>query len=153
MTIKQAEQSRKLWYALRRIVTLGGVIGYILFQTGIFNDAVTDATVKSTVYILGGWAVITLIRDQHKRATAKDNPNIGQLSRATAMNKSVPWIVVLVIAGAIYAGIANVFQHILVISSMMIGGNIFYGFEMKYDLILKRGKTKDEVKDDVRVVA
>jgi len=151
MTQKQATQSYRLWYALFRLTTRGGPIAYILFHTGIFNDAVTTATVSSTVYILGGWAVITFIRDYYKRATAKDNPNIGQLSRATAMNKMVPWLVALIIAGGIKVGIGNMFQHLLAISSMMIGGSLFYGFTVKYDLILKRKEYSAEVNDDVRV--
>ena len=154
MTIKQAKRQRKLWYYLRRITTLGGTVAYILFNTGVFNDAVTTATVKSTVYIAGGWVVSVLILDMYKRAIEKDNPDIGELSRATAFRGMLPWIIVLVIAGAIKVGIANVFQHLLVISSLQIGGNIFKGYETKYALGLKRGKYKEkeeEVTDDVRM--
>ena len=138
--------SRRFYYFLRRFTTLGGTAAYILLQTGIMSDEVTTAGVKSIVYILAGWVAVTLSRDYHKRATAKDNSNVEQLARATAVNKMIPWVIIIIIAAALKVGVANMFQHLAVISSMQIGGIIFGGFEMKYDLYIKRGIThKNEV--------
>ena len=141
------QQNRRLFYLLRRTVSVGGTSAYILLHTGIFTNSVTSTSVSSTVYVLLGWALITFMRDSYKRATAKDNPNIGQLARATAMKKSTPWVILIIVALAIYVGISNVMQHLLVISSLQIGANVFYGFELKYDISEKRGVTDNVVVD------
>lgn len=130
--------SRRLYYWLRKTVAVGGTAAYVLMNTGIMDDSVQTSGVKSIVWMLAGWAGISFIKDYHKRATAKENPNAGEIGRATALFGMIPWIVVMIAAGAIQIGIANIFQHILVISSMQIGGKIFEGFEIKYDMLEKR---------------
>ena len=137
------ENSRRLFYFLRRFTTLGGTSAYILFQTGVFTNSVGGTSINTIVFVLAGWASITFIRDYHKRATESENTNIGQLTRATSLSKMIPWIIVMVIAGAIQVGIANIFTHLVVISSLQMGGLVFAGYEMKYDLYIKRGLDKD----------
>lgn len=135
---------RKLFYFLRRLITVGGTIIYVLFQTGIFEDEVTSPTVKMVVWVLLAWGVFVLIKDYHKRALDKENPDIKQVSRATAMLGMIPWFIMILIAAAINLGVANIFQHLMVISLIQITGKILLGYETYYDLLIKREVVTDD---------
>ena len=139
MTIKQAKKSANKWYALQRLLSVGGTSGYILYHTGIFTNTVSDRSVKSAVYIVLGWALIVLIRDRYKQAIAKDNPDVKQLANMTALKEAIPWIIILMIASAIKFGINNMYQHLTVITSFMLISKFAYAKRMVYELGLKRG--------------
>ena len=140
------KQSRRLFYFLKRTVTLGGTGAYVVWQTGVFNEVVDTPSIKMGVWAVVAWAGFTLIRDYYKKATNEKNPDIGQISRATALFEMIPWILTIIIVGGIAMGIANMFQHVMVIASLQIGGKVFQGFELKYKLLEERGITVEEYK-------
>lgn len=126
------KQSGVLYYWLKRLVGRILVGLYILWVSGVFSTGITQTGVKFIPALVIGIILSTFIKDYYDHIMSDKDPKPKQKAIAKALLGMTPWIIAIIIGLAIKMGIANMFEHLVIIGALEILANGLHGLEIYY---------------------
>lgn len=109
-------------------------VGYILWASDILQKGFTVESVRTSVAFAIGFLVFKVIKDFRRQTLKNKNAHPAMQAFSMALFKMLPWVLGILIAIAIRAGIYNLFFHLVVFSSLQITSIVFFGFEEYYSI-------------------
>jgi small-conductance mechanosensitive channel len=133
------QQSRKLFYVLRRII--GRIIPavYVLYVSGIFTNGVTQESLSMSIWIVVAWLVWTFAMDFIKSSLDEDEIKPKRKGFAEGLKNILPWLLIFLVATGIRIGISNLYEHLMFIVGCQIGGSVAYGYETYHKWEIRKG--------------
>ena len=127
-------QYSTLAYLMKRLFSTILVSLYIFYITGVIDGGLTSTTIKMSFVIMVSFVVITFINDFYKHAVDPKNPSLKQRASGMAVKETIPSIISVSIATAIHIGLADLYQHIMVLSILFLISCVFSGLQEYHKL-------------------
>lgn len=120
-------QTSTVWGSLRFITVTLFPVAYVAAVLGFFEDGIFTTTtgIRTSFWILIIFVAIRLFKELRKRAKDEKNKSSGFVASYEAVMNAFPWGLGIGLAFLVFMGLANIFQHILVIGGSQIVGSIF----------------------------
>lgn len=111
---------------------------YIFWSFGVFSDGLMTTSVGlNSVVVFGLFVIIyKLIKDFYKHANDPNNRNAAQRGWGRALFRLLPWIIAILIVHFVHAGVADMYQHVIVISAFQVIASVFIGYEEYYKICM-----------------
>lgn len=125
-------QSQKVFYNLKKLMTTIGPGIYLFYMLGGFSGEFTTTGIKTGFIMIPTIIALSYAKDIVVRIKDKRRQTPKTKALAKGVAGVLPWVSIMAILAAVQIGLANIFQHAMIVMSMLAAGGIFGAFENYY---------------------